>query len=521
MRNINIINFSNFTTERYIETIKYHLKKVSMSALAWLFMPIMSLLGIGFFIKSQKEALLITVNKIFTLYFFIFLGCLIYKPQQIFFSSHGFLFDFFSLSFLTLILFIVSIVQKYSLSYMLQDADYLSFQYKLIAISLSTIGLILSDNIIFLLGFWLLNQVLLAQLLAHKQNWQEALKASRIYLTMGLLSSTCLGLGLFFLGHEATSFSLKAIANYSQYSSYVPYFLIFVFVATMIQAGVWPFHKWLISSLNSPTPVSAFFHAGIVSSGAFVLLKLSPLMTQHTACLQIIFVAGAISIIAGTMMKLISSSIKKMLVFSTVSQMGYMFVQIGLGLFPAAICHILWHSFFKSFLFLNSGSSVNQEPPKQITFQKYEALFCTLNSLIFTALLSQIAGLSTQHKSQLVFLLFPFFTLFFINSSILKFFKIYKHLYAVLFSLLFSASYGFIIHIFDTAFQDMKIPVSMDIAPVHILFTVCLIGLFILINFAPRKMWQTQLGQKIYVYLLKTSQSHYQTLSLARNKFKN
>ncbi|MGV2333173.1 MAG UNVERIFIED_CONTAM: hypothetical protein LVR18_03255 [Planctomycetaceae bacterium] len=133
--------------------------------------------------------------------------------------------------------------------------------------------------------------------------------------------------------------------------------MILIVVGAIMQSALFPFHKWLLSSLNSPTPVSSMMHAGIVNGGGYLLIKLAPLYNHDVLILNVIFMAGFTSAFIGTIWKLIQNNNKNMLACSTLAQMGCMIMEIGMGFFSVALAHITLHSMFKSYLFLASGSA--------------------------------------------------------------------------------------------------------------------------------------------------------------------
>jgi len=116
-----------------------------------------------------------------------------------------------------------------------------------------------------------------------------------------------------------------------------------------------------VSSLNSPTPVSALMHAGLVNGGGFLLARFAPLFLKQPALLHGLFVAGLATALVGTFWKLLQSDVKRMLACSTMGQMGFMLMQCGMGLFAPAVSHLCWHGLFKAYLFLNAGSVVREK----------------------------------------------------------------------------------------------------------------------------------------------------------------
>jgi NAD(P)H-quinone oxidoreductase subunit 5 len=127
----------------------------------------------------------------------------------------------------------------------------------------------------------------------------------------------------------------------------------------MLKSAQFPFHSWLPDTLETPTPVSALMHAGIINAGGFLIVRLSPLVTQSTGALNTLALLGAFTALFASVIMMTQTSIKKSLAWSTVAQMGFMMLQCGLGAFALAMMHIVAHSLYKAHAFLSSGSVVN------------------------------------------------------------------------------------------------------------------------------------------------------------------
>ncbi|AGT30855.1 NADH dehydrogenase subunit 5 [Geobacillus genomosp. 3] len=128
-------------------------------------------------------------------------------------------------------------------------------------------------------------------------------------------------------------------------------------LAAIIPAGQWPFHRWLMESVVTPTPVSAVMHAGLVNAGGLLLWRFSPLFSG-TGAHAALFLVAFVSILIGTGISLVHVDYKRQLVASTMAQMGVMLVQCALGAYGAAVVHLVLHGLFKATLFLQSGSVV-------------------------------------------------------------------------------------------------------------------------------------------------------------------
>lgn len=130
-----------------------------------------------------------------------------------------------------------------------------------------------------------------------------------------------------------------------------------VVTAALSRAAQIPFHRWLPATLAAPTPVSALLHAGAVNAGALLLLRLSPAY-DTTVAGAIAVTAGAATLIYGAAVMLVKPDVKGALAHSTMAQMGFMILTCGLGLWAAAVIHLVAHGFYKATLFLSSGSAI-------------------------------------------------------------------------------------------------------------------------------------------------------------------
>ncbi|MFZ9583391.1 MAG: proton-conducting transporter membrane subunit [Pseudohongiellaceae bacterium] len=131
-----------------------------------------------------------------------------------------------------------------------------------------------------------------------------------------------------------------------------------IVLAAVLKSAQFPLHGWLTEVMETPTPVSALLHAGIVNGGGFLVLRLADVLITASAPLHALALIGAVTALVGSVIMLTQSTIKESLAWSTISQMGFMLLQCGLGVFPLAWLHILTHSLYKAHAFLSAGSVV-------------------------------------------------------------------------------------------------------------------------------------------------------------------
>jgi proton-translocating NADH-quinone oxidoreductase chain L len=136
--------------------------------------------------------------------------------------------------------------------------------------------------------------------------------------------------------------------------------MLMIFLACVSKSGQMPLHVWLPDAMAGPTPVSALIHAAtMVTAGVFLLARLFPVVAQSATVMTVIAIFGVITLFFGGLVALVQDDIKKVLAYSTVSQLGYMIAALGVGGYTAGIFHLFTHGFFKALLFLGSGSLIH------------------------------------------------------------------------------------------------------------------------------------------------------------------
>lgn len=281
------------------------------------------------------------------------------RPGRI--DAGGFQGDALAWLMAALVLFVSGVVHQFSLRYMAGDRAFHRYFVQLSCVTGSALLLVLADNLLLLLLGWGLSNVLLARLIVHKTGWPAAVESGRLAMRTFVPGWLCLAVAVGLLWQESGSLYLHELVRpeLTATSSWrVSVALLLIIAGAMTQSAQWPFQQWLLSSPNAPTPVSALMHAGLVNGGGFLLARFAPLYIARPELLTVLLVAGGLTAVIGTTWKLMQNDIKRMLACSTMGQMGFMFIQCGLGLFPAAIAHLCWHGLFKAFLFLNTGSAV-------------------------------------------------------------------------------------------------------------------------------------------------------------------
>ena len=285
----------------------------------------------------------------------------------------GMLVDRLTAVMMVLITSVSTVIHVYSIRYLEGDPGYARFYALLSLMTFVILSLVSSPNLLMLFVFWQLLSWTLYLILAfnytHVPAYQNAFKTLIVH-RIGDVTFLC-GIFLtykYFGTLEFTELFERAAAQ-SHVISLLPGSLfevdvitvitLLIFVGAIAKSSQFPLHVWLPDTMDSPTPVSALMHAGIINAGGFLLNRLAPLYALSPNTLHIVFVIGALTVVFGASMMLVQNDIKKMLGYSTMGQMGYMIMECGLGAFALAIFHLIAHGLFKASLFLSAGNVIH------------------------------------------------------------------------------------------------------------------------------------------------------------------
>ncbi|MEO7397011.1 MAG: NADH-quinone oxidoreductase subunit L, partial [Ilumatobacteraceae bacterium] len=284
--------------------------------------------------------------------------------------------DGLAVMLLLVVAFISTLVQIYSLEYLRGDRRYTHFFAALTLFSGGMLAMVLAENMVQVILGWEIMGLCSFMLIGHwwedDYNSRSALKA---FFTVrvgdiGLL----VGTGVIFFGASAfaaergsNGFSIQTINEWALSgtgsASVLLWGSVALFIACIGKSGQFPLHTWLPDAMAGPTPVSSLLHSStMVVAGVFLVARLYPLF--HTGLdinvagqqFNLIAVIGGITIIIAALLAFVQNDIKKVLAYSTVSQLGYMMMGLGVGAWTPAVFHIFTHAFFKCCLFLCAGS---------------------------------------------------------------------------------------------------------------------------------------------------------------------
>lgn len=434
------------------------------------------------------------------------------------------LFHFDSLSLVAsiLTLIIATIVAIYAKNYLRGDRNQPKFFINLSLVTLFMIGMASADNLLLMLALLTCSNLALVMMMIHKSSWKAAYNSGMMALKNFMIVFLCLGLVFIIANVQWQTSSIQELIQKDiSGSSHFFMILVLVLIAAMAQSAIYPFSSWILSSLNSPTPVSGLMHAGLVNGGGIILTRFAPLILESPGFMTIIFVVGIISAVLAISWKLIQPNVKSMLACSTVSQMGFMVAQCGMGLFPAAIAHLFWHGMFKSYLFLSSANSWRE---KRLDFGKSPKISSFIIALIFGSLGAFIFSVTSRQNiyefnTILVLVFMSFVAATQISLSILETDSKMRFIGAIFFSSLSSALYGFSIYLIEHILEPLAVfsPAKLNIF--HIVAMLILFGMWMARVFAKESIKETQLASKIYVKLLNQSQPDSSTITSNRNNY--
>ncbi len=292
----------------------------------------------------------------------------------------GILVDRLTAVMMMLITSVSLVIHVYSARYLEGDAGYARFFALLSFITFVILALVSSPNLFMLFIFWQLLSWALYLLLVfnfpHRDACRNAFKTFIVHRVGDV--SFLLGIFLTYKYFGTLEFTelFKVASQQPQMVSLLPgngleisavsLISVLIFVGAMAKSSQFPLHVWLPDTMDSPTPVSALMHAGIVNAGGFLMNRLAPFYALSPSTLHIAFVIGVITVVLGASIMLVQNDIKKTLGFSTMGQMGYMIMECGLGGFALAIFHLIAHGLFKASLFLSAGQGIHdsREEPK-------------------------------------------------------------------------------------------------------------------------------------------------------------
>jgi len=376
-----------------------------------------------------------------TLYEWAAVGTLVFEV--------GFLIDTLTATMMLVVTSVSLMVHIYTIGYMEEDDGYQRFFSYISLFTFSMLMLVMSNNFLQLFFGWEAVGLVSYLLIGFWYKKQSAIYANLKAFLVNRVGDFgfILGIGLVM----AATGSMNYAEVFSQADSLVGQTLpgtdwpllavacICLFIGAMGKSAQFPLHVWLPDSMEGPTPISALIHAAtMVTAGIFMVSRMSPLFELSDIALNFVLVIGSITALFMGFLGIIQNDIKRVVAYSTLSQLGYMTVALGVSAYPVAIFHLMTHAFFKALLFLGAGSVIigmhhNQDIRHMGGLWKYMPITW------ITSLLGSLALIGT-----------PFFSGFYSKDSIIE---------AVHFSNLPAADFAYfavVAGVFITAFYSFR-----------------------------------------------------------------
>jgi NADH-quinone oxidoreductase subunit L len=267
-----------------------------------------------------------------------------------------------------LMLVIVSLVSflvhTYSKGYMHGDERFPVFYAYLGLFTFAMLGLVISPNLLQLYIFWELVGLGSFLLIGFYFFKEEAKKAAKKAFIMTRIGDVGLFIGMILLFWQVGSFEydeiFQAVEAGTISATMLTLTAILIFVGAVGKSGQFPLHTWLPDAMEGPTPVSALIHAAtMVAAGVYLVAAMFPLFAASETAMMTVAVIGAFTAIFAASIGLVQKDIKRVLAYSTVSQLGYMMLALGSAGYVAGVFHLMTHAFFKALLFLAAGSVIH------------------------------------------------------------------------------------------------------------------------------------------------------------------
>lgn len=427
----------------------------------------------------------------------------------------------FTILIWTTVTFFLGIVNNYADNYLKGFKFASKFKILSLGFSLSVMLLVMSNHILLIILSWLLMGVFMARLIGVNSDWGEAKQASKQTQKYFLSSTLLLSIGILILVFETNQIALDSMLNVLSTlpQSTVILSSLFIILAALIQSAIYPFHRWLLSAMTSPTPASALMHAGFVN-GSGILLAIFSALIFSSSTLNLLFIVGGFTAIIAQYIKLTQVNVKQKLACSTSAQMGFMIMQCGLGFFNAAVAHLILHGFYKAYLFLSSGEEIEHSRPEeeiQISIKPFQGFLVLLFGLLGALLFTQLTGKTNAFDSSIFLTLIVAITVGQVTYNIVKYggLTIVQKIFIpiilftsgiVLYALIYN---GITLIMADMPFVNQPIPLTS----LQVIF-----GIIFLMSFFIMKLGIYRRLPWLYVKLLNTSQPFKKTILMYKSQ---
>lgn len=282
--------------------------------------------------------------------------------------SMGYTIDHLTTLMLAIVTTVAFLVMIYTDGYMAHDPGYVRFYAYLSLFSSSMLGLVVSPNLVQIYIFWELVGMCSYLLVGFWFDRKAAAEAAQKAFVVNRVGDFGLLLGILGLYWATESFDFEVIGlrlgqlteSGSLSVGLASLLAILVFLGPVAKSAQFPLHVWLPDAMEGPTPISALIHAAtMVAAGVFLIARMFPVFEDLPDVMSVIAWTGAFTAFLGASIAITQNDIKKGLAYSTISQLGYMVMAMGVGAYSAGLFHLMTHAYFKAMLFLGSGSVIH------------------------------------------------------------------------------------------------------------------------------------------------------------------
>ena len=285
----------------------------------------------------------------------------------------GFMVDGLTAMMMCVVTFVSLMVHLYTIGYMEEDEGYNRFFSYISLFTFSMLMLVMSNNLLQLFFGWEAVGLVSYLLIGFWYNKPTAIFANMKAFLVNRVGDFGFIMGIGLIAAYSGSFNYTEVFAKAQELAAIefPWYIfgqdamlitvicICLFIGAMGKSAQFPLHVWLPDSMEGPTPISALIHAAtMVTAGIFMVARMSPLYELSDAALNFILIIGAITALFMGFMGIIQNDIKRVVAYSTLSQLGYMTVALGASAYSVAVFHLMTHAFFKALLFLGAGSVI-------------------------------------------------------------------------------------------------------------------------------------------------------------------
>ena len=289
-------------------------------------------------------------------------------PADNFVVNVGFVVDALTASLLIVVTTIGLLVHVYSIGYMSHDPGYWRFFAYLNLFMFSMLLLVLAGNFLVVFVAWELVGLCSYLLIGFWYRKRSAALAAKKAFIVNRVGDVGFILGIMLIFVSLGTLDIReVIARIGELdATTITLIALLVFAGAMGKCAQFPLHVWLPDAMEGPTPVSALIHAAtMVNAGVYLVARTNPIFAHAPSALVVVAAIGIFTAILAASIAMTQTDIKRVLAYSTLSQLGYMFAALGVGAWTAAIFHLMTHGFFKGLLFLGSGSVIHSVHEEQ------------------------------------------------------------------------------------------------------------------------------------------------------------